>query len=152
MFSSWFYEYIFLILKGYVFWVPRTKILSSVFTLLRYVNSRASLAVQWLGILLPMQGTGVWSHVLQSNEARVPREAPASTTEPTHRNYWSSYTPEPMLHKRGHHDEKPEHCTKRCPHSPQLGKAHAQQWRPSTVRSKKKEKTKKKKNERMVYN
>ena len=29
----------------------------------------------------------VMYHMLQSNEARVPREAPTSTTEPTHRNY-----------------------------------------------------------------
>ena len=51
---------------------------------------------------------------------------------------------EPVLcNKRSHHNEKPVHCNeemKSSPCSPQLEKAHAQQWRPNATKKKKKKK------------
>ena len=44
---------------------------------------------------------------------------------------------EPVLHnKRSHGDEKPVHRNKSSPRSPQLEKAHAQQWRPNAAKNK----------------
>ena len=51
-------------------------------------------------------------------------------TKPMGHNYWSLWTLEPMLHN------KRNHCTKRSPHLLKLGKAHGQQWRPSTAKNK----------------
>ena len=42
---------------------------------------RTSLVVQWLRICLPIQGTRVWSRVLEDSSCEA--------TEPVHRNYWA---------------------------------------------------------------
>ena len=77
-----------------------------------------------------MQGTWVQSLVLEDPTRH-------GATKPMHHNYWSPRALEPVLHnKRSHFNEKPAHRNKSSPHSPQLKKAHAQQWRPNTTKNK----------------
>ena len=95
---------------------------------LKESKKRTSLVVQWLRILLPMQGTQVRALV---------REDPTchGATKPVRYNYWTcALEPashhywacvlqllkpvhlEPMLHnKRSHHNEKPAHHNKELP-------------------------------------
>ena len=61
-----------------------------------------------------------------------------TATEPTCCSYWSLHILEPVLgNRRSHCNERPEHRHQRSsPRSLQLGKARAQQPRPSTVKAK----------------
>ena len=110
---------------------------------------RASLVVQWLRILLPMQGTRVRALV---------REYPTchGATKPVHRNYWAcalepgshnywARVPqllkpaclEPVLHNKAKPPQwGPRTATKRSPRSLQLEKAHVQQRRPNAAKNK----------------
>ena len=58
----------------------------------------------------------------------------AATIEPTCHSYWSPHTLEPMLHKRSHLSERPEHHGKGSPHLLQLEKPYPQQQRCSTTK------------------
>ena len=112
-------------------------------------NLGASVVAQWLRICLPMQGTRVrapvWEDPMCRGATKPVRhnywacalESPhATTTEPTCHNYWSphSTTREDTTMRR------PCTATKSSPCSPQLEKAHAQQWRPNAAKKKKKKK------------
>ena len=82
---------------------PKTRALKNV--------SRAFLVVQWLRVYQPMQGTRVW--VLVQEDAICHKAA-----KPRHRNHWSPWTLEPMLHhKRSHCNEKPKHQESSPTHS-----------------------------------
>ena len=86
------------------------------------MDDRASLVVQWLGILLPTQGTWVWTLVREDptyHQATKPvgHNYWACALEPVSHNYWA-WVPqllkptrlEPVLHnKRSHRNEKPVH-------------------------------------------
>ena len=68
---------------------------------------QTSLVVQWLGVCLPMQQTGVnlWSRKIpHTKEQLSPR---AELLKPVHL--------EPVLHNRSHCNEKPRHHHKRKP-------------------------------------
>ena len=124
-----------------------------------------SLVAQWLGIHLPMQGTGVWALVQEdptchgatkpvrpnywacalepvshSYRAHVPQ-----LLKPIHHNYWSPHTTTTEARMpRAHALQQREATTMRSLHtatkssscSPQLEKAHVQQWRPNTAKNK----------------
>ena len=63
-----------------------------------------SLMVQWLGIHLPMQRTGVQSLVQEDPPCR-------GATKPVHPNYWTPCTLDSMLHnERSNWSEKHAHC------------------------------------------
>ena len=78
--------------------------------------------VQWLRICLPKQGTQV--QFLVQVDLTCHRAA-----KPTHTNYWSPHTLEPMLcNRRSHHHEKPVNCNQRVApthhlHAAQLSRA-----------------------------
>ena len=99
-----------------------------------------SLVAQWIRLYLPMQGTQVWPPIwedLLCHRAAKPvcRNYWACALEPGSRNYWSLHALEPGLHnRRSHCNEKPEHHSEEEPRSLQLEKA--QQWRPSTTKTK----------------
>ena len=91
-----------------------------------------SLVVQWLRICLPIQGTWVQSLVWEDPTchgaikpvchnycARVPQLLKPTRLEPV------------LCNKRS-----PCTTTKSSPHSPQLEKAHVQQWRPNAANNK----------------
>ena len=81
----------------------------------------ASLVAQWLRIHLPMQGTWVRALVREDPTCRgatkpVRHNYWACALEPASHNYWACVPQllkpvhlEPVLHKRGHHSEKPAH-------------------------------------------
>ena len=69
--------------------------------------SWALLVGQRLRICLPKQGTPVWSWV-QEDPTWIGAIKPAG-----HHHYWSPHALEPVLHKRNHRSEKPEHCDQR---------------------------------------
>ena len=65
------------------------------------LHAEISLVVQWQRICLPMQGTLVWSLVLEDSTLHW-------ATKPVDHNYWSPHTLETMLcNKRSHCNEKP---------------------------------------------
>ena len=65
------------------------------------LHAEISLVVQWQSICLPMQGTLVWSLVLEDSTLHW-------ATKPVDHNYWSPHTLETMLcNKRSHCNEKP---------------------------------------------
>ena len=81
-----------------------------------------SLVAQWLGIRLPMQGTWIWSLVLEDPTCHgatkpVCHNYRACTLEPASHNYWAHMPQllkltclEPVLcNKRSHRNEKPAH-------------------------------------------
>ena len=100
------------------------------FPVLMKTGIRTSPVVQWQ-IRLPMQGTRVQSLVGEDRTC-------CGTTKPMHHNCWCLCILEPALC-----NEKPpqwEVCTlqqESSPRSPQLEKAHAQQWGPSAVKKQK---------------
>ena len=79
-----------------------------------------SLAVQWLRIRLPMQGTWVWSLVLENPTHH-------RATKPVHHNYWAcaleptshsteAHPPTACVHStRSHCSEKPSNCDEEQP-------------------------------------
>ena len=95
---------------------------------------QASLVVQWLRILLPMQGTQVWALVWEDPTCRratkpVRHNCWACALEPASHKYWARVPQllrpvrlEPVLHsKRSRRNEKPAH--------------HNEEWTPlSTTR------------------
>ena len=110
-----------------------------------------SLMVQRMRIRLPMLGTQVWSLVWEDPTGH-------GATVFMHHNYWSLCTLKPTRRNSWFHvlqllkpvylepvlskQEKPPREAwapqwRVVPHSPQLEKAHAQQWRPSTAKNKK---------------
>lgn len=108
--------------------------------LLEWIQERAgrlgtSLAVQWIKICLPMQGTRVGSLVREDSTCQGATKPRATTTEPECCTCWSLDTRvcAPQW-------EKPlqwEACTLQLESSLcslQLGKARAQQQRPATVK------------------
>ena len=88
-----------------------------------------SLVAQWLGILLPMQGSQVWFLVWEDSTGR-------RAAKPTCHHYWVCAL-EPMLC-----NEKPvqwEACTPQLDSSPcslHLDNACTRQWRPSAAKNK----------------
>ena len=104
----------------------------------------ASLVVQWLRIHLPMLGTWFdpwslracapqkkpqqWETLIWSLSGRIPHArgqlGPCATAT-------EALIIESMLHKRSHHNEKPQHCNEGwCPPSLQLEKPRGQHWGP----------------------
>ena len=74
------------------------------------------------------------SHMPQSNEARAPQLSSLRSRahEP---QLLKPACLEPVLrNKRSHRIEKPTHHKEEYPRSPQLEKAHAQQWRPNAAK------------------
>ena len=68
----------------------------------KIISMKTSLVIQWLKILLPMQGTWVQSLVWEDPTCR-------GTTKPTGKHYLA-WAPEPTLPNwRSCHDEKSEH-------------------------------------------
>ena len=105
---------------------------------------RTSLVAQWLRIRLPMQGTWVWSLVLEDPTWRgaakpVCHNYWACALEPASHNYWAHIPQllkpvclEPVLrHKRSLCT-----ATKSSPRSLQLEKARVQPWRPNAAKNK----------------
>ena len=98
------------------------------------MGPRAFLTVQWLRFCLLMKGTRVWS---------LAQEDPTclGAAKPIGHNYWSG-TPRAHVRQR----EKPPQWEawalqlESRPHSPQLEKAHTQQWRPCTAKQTNKQK------------
>ena len=98
------------------------------------------LVVQWLRNHLPMQGTHIWSLVLEDSTG-------CKAAKLVHHNCWASSqglwatTTEPMhleavlWNKRSHLNEKPTH-PKSSPCSPQLEEDHEQQRRPRMAKNK----------------
>ena len=80
-----------------------------------------SMMVQWLKILLPMQGTWVRALVPEDPTCHratkpVSHNYQACALEPMSPNYWSLRALEPVLcNKRSHHNEKPVHCSEEKP-------------------------------------
>jgi len=107
-------------------------ICEAVNTRVKSMGPRAFLVVQCLRFCLLMKGTRVWS---------LAQEDPTclGAAKPIGHNYWSGT---PKAHARQW--EKPPQWEawalqlESSPHSPQLEKAHRQQWRPSTAKKKKK--------------
>ena len=107
--------------------------------------SGASLVVQWLRIRLPMQGTRVRALVREDptccGAARPVRHnywacAP-QLLKPARHNYWSLRAWSPCSTAREATAVRSLHtATKNSPHSPQLGRARAQQRGPNTVKNK----------------
>ena len=112
-------------------------------------EEEASLVVQWLRIRLPMQGTRVWALVREDPTCRgatkpVRHNYWACALEPTSHNYWAckpqllsprTYSPCSTT-REATTMRSPCTATKSSPRSPQLEKAHAQQWRPNTAKNK----------------
>ena len=108
-----------------------------------------SLAVQWLRICLPRQGTPVRALVWEDPTYRgatkpVHHNYRAHALEPVSHNYWSprATTTEPTC-PRAHTLQRvatamrsPHTAMKSSPRSPQLEKARAQQRRPNTAKNK----------------
>ena len=104
----------------------------------------ASLAVQWLRIRLPMQGTQVWALVQEDPTCH-------GATKPVCHNYWA-HVPQLLspraktteAHAPRAHASQWEAtamrspCTtgKSSPRVPQLEKACTQQWRPNAAKNK----------------
>ena len=107
-------------------------ICEAVNTRVKSMGPRAFLVVQCLRFCLLMKGTRVWS---------LAQEDPTclGAAKPIGHNYWSGT---PKAHARQW--EKPPQWEawalqlESSPDSPQLEKAHRQQWRPSTAKKKKK--------------
>ena len=107
-------------------------ICEAVNTRVKSMGPRAFLVVQWLRFCLLMKGTRVWS---------LAQEDPTclGAAKPIGHNYGSGT---PKAHAQQW--EKPPQWEawalqlESSPHSPQLEKAHRQQWRPSTAKKKKK--------------
>ena len=61
----------------------------------------------------------------------------ACAWEPRNQNYWAHVPqlPEPVLHKRSHHSEKPAHCKEEHPQLAATREKSTQQWRPSTAKN-----------------
>ena len=118
---------------------------------------RTPLVVQWLRIcLLKHRGHGFESGCRMTPHAVEPLSPWATTTEPelyrpqatstepTCHKYWAHVPQllkpaclEPTLrNKRSHCNETPCSPTKSSPRSPQLEKAHVQQWRPDAAKNK----------------
>ena len=96
---------------------------------------RTSLVVQWLRIRLPMQGTRVQSLVQEDSTCCQATKPPLSCDLQLLSPLAATEALEPMLHsKRSYHSEKLLHRNQSSPCLPQLGKAHAQQQRPSTAK------------------
>ena len=112
--------------------------------------SGSSLVSQWIRIHLPMQGTRVWTLVLEDPTYRA-------ATKPVHPNFWAC-TLEPLSHnqrayvlqlldpvrlslcstvRRATAKRRPHTTTQRSLFSPQPGKAREQQRRPSAIKKKK---------------
>ena len=73
---------------------------------LKMVNLGASQLIQWLRIRLAMHGAGDQPLVWEDSTWR-------KATEPLPHSWWSRRALEPVLRKRSHCDEKPEHCYQR---------------------------------------
>ena len=98
-------------------------------------QNRTSLVVQWLRICLPMQGTQVQSLVQEDSTCCQATKPPLSCDLQLLSPRAATEALEPMLHnKRSYHSEKLLHHNQSSPCLPQLGKAHAQQQRPSTAK------------------
>ena len=98
-------------------------------------QNRTSLVVQWLRIRLPMQGTRVQSLVQEDSTCCQATKPPLSCDLQLLSPLAATEALEPMLHsKRSYHSEKLLHRNQSSPCLPQLGKAHAQQQRPSTAK------------------
>ena len=98
-----------------------------------------SQVVRWLSICLPTQGTRVPSLVWEDS-------IHGGATKPVCRDYWAHMPPllKAVCPKASAPQEKPPPRWKvytpqleSSPHSPQLEKAHTQQRRPSSVKTKK---------------
>ena len=105
-------------------------------------NSRSwtSLVVQWIGIYLPMQRTGVQSLVQEDSTCHGATTAcmpqlPSLCSRAHELQLLKLMCLETVFCKKGsYHNEKPAH-----PHSPQLEKAHTKRQTPSTAVNKIKE-------------
>ena len=108
-----------------------------------------SLVVQWLRIHLPMQGTRVWALVQEDPTCRGATKPMchnywACALEPTSHNSWApaTTTEARVPRARAAQQEKPPQWEARAlqqrvaPHSLQLEKARAQQWRPNAAKNK----------------
>ena len=84
-------------------------------TTIKKSKTRTSLVAQWMRICLPTQETQVGSLVWEDFTCCRATKPCTTTPEPAHR--------EPLLHKRRHHSEKPEHCNRVALHSPQPEKS-----------------------------
>ena len=115
------------------------EVLKCLHVLKRMCHLGTSLVVQWWGVCLSMQGTGVWSLVWEEQLS-----LPAATTEPTCHSCWACVLQllmpaclEPELcSKRGHPVRCPCTAMRSDPCSLQLEKAHGQRWRPNTAKKK----------------
>ena len=112
------------------------------------IDSRASFLVQWLRICLPMQGHqfNPWSGKIPHATGQLsscPTTTEPALWSPISRNYWAHVLQllkpvhlEPVLrHEKPPQWETPHAAMKSSPRSPQLEKAWAWQWRPSTAKT-----------------
>ena len=98
-------------------------------------QNRTSLVVQWLRIHLPMQGTWVRSLVQEDSTCCQASKPPLSCDLHLLSPRAATEALEPVLHnRRSYHNEKLLCRNQSSPCLPQLGKAHAQQQRPSTAK------------------